>query len=149
MTKRLKGWDSYVQDSRSSKTSTLELPIGDEVYTIRYPTRRQGRKIDQARRNNDVDALLLALLGDEVGKRVIELAEDQPHDVIDNLVLDVLKSFGFLPDEDDDGDDAAAEGDAASTSEAVEAPTAGGVDVPLPNSPEPASVSLNSSTASS
>lgn len=137
MTKRLKGWDAYVADSRSKKERTLELPISDdEVYAIRYPTRKQGRMIDQARRDGDGDALLIALLGEQAGRRVIELADDQPHDVIDDLVIDVLRQFGFLPD-DADADDAESESDERET-----------VDVPLPNYPEPATASANSSTAS-
>lgn len=104
--KRLKGWDTYVSNAKSKKRRTLELPISDdEVYVIKYPTRSQGRKIKRAQESGDTDALLIALLGEQAGRRVVELSEDEPADVVDDLLLDVLRQFGFLDDESDESDD--------------------------------------------
>jgi hypothetical protein len=102
--KRTSTWDTYVQEARKKGDRSIEFPLTeDEVFVIPYPTRRQGRKIAQAQRTGDTDALILAMLGEEAGKRVIELAEDEQSDVLDELLLDVMRKFGMIPD-DEDGD---------------------------------------------
>jgi hypothetical protein len=94
--KQLKGWDAYVADTADPERDILELPLTeDEVYLIRYPTRAQGKAIAAAQARGDVDALLIALLGEDAGRRVVELSDDQPGYVLDAFVLDVLRSFGF------------------------------------------------------
>lgn len=96
--KKLKGWDAYVAEADVDDTA-IELPLTeDESYLIRYPTRRQAKAIAAAQAEGDVDALLLALLGEEAGRRVAQLSEDQPAAVLDALVLDVLRGFGFAPE---------------------------------------------------
>lgn len=93
--KRLKGWDAYVADT-ADDDRTLELPLTeDEVYLISYPSRRQGKAIAAAQAEGDVDALLIALLGEEAGRRVAELSDDQPGYVLDTFLMDVLRKFGF------------------------------------------------------
>ena len=108
--KRLSTWDTYVQEATKDGDRSIELPLtDDEVFIVRYPTRRKAREIAKAQREGDVDALLIAMLGDEAGARVAELAEDQPTYVLDELLLDVMKKFGMIPDTDEnrDAEDAA------------------------------------------
>ena len=117
--KRLSGWDTYVKEAKKAGDRSIELPLTpDEVFVISYPTRRQGRQIARAQAAGDTDALLVAMLGDEAGKRVQELAEDEPAFVLDEFLMDVMRKFGMIPDnedtedtendensEDDDGDE--------------------------------------------
>ncbi len=106
--KRLSTWDTYVQEAGKKGDRCIELPLtDDEVFVIQYPTRRQGRAAAKAQREGDVDGLLVALLGKEPGKRVVELAEDQPAYVLDEFIVDVMRKFGMLPELDDDTDESA------------------------------------------
>lgn len=99
--KRLSAWDTYVREATKEGDRSIELPLTeDESFIIRYPTRRQGREISKAQREGDTDALLVAMLGEEAGTRVIELADDQPGYVLDEFLLDVMKKFGMLPDDE-------------------------------------------------
>lgn len=102
--KELKGWDAYVAEAQSKADDrTIKLPLSeDEVYVISYPTRKQAKELTKAQRVGDVDGILVALLGEECGRRVAELSEDQPGDVLDELVLDILRAFGFVVDEEDE-----------------------------------------------
>jgi hypothetical protein len=96
----LKGWDAYVAEATSADERSIELPLtDDESYIIQYPTRRQGKAIAEAQASGDVDALLIALLGKEAGRRVAELSEDSPGFVLDEFLLDVMRGFGFVPDD--------------------------------------------------
>lgn len=107
--KRLKGWDAYVQESGSDDDHSIELPLTeDECYIIPYPTRRQGKEIADAQSAGDVDALLVALLGQEAGERVAELSADAPAYVLDEFLLDVMKKFGMISD---DGANGSADGE--------------------------------------
>lgn len=100
--KRLSTWDTYVQEAGKAGDRSIELPLTeDEVFIVAYPTRRRGREIAKAQREGDVDALLVAMLGEEAGRRVAELAEDQPSYVLDEFLIDVMKKFGMLPDDED------------------------------------------------
>jgi hypothetical protein len=109
--KRLSTWDTYVREASKEGDRSIELPLTeDEVFIVRYPTRRQAREIANAQRVGDVDGLLVAMLGETAGKRVAELAEDQPSYVLDEFLLDVMKKFGMLPDDDSsDAEDAGGE----------------------------------------
>lgn len=99
--KRLSMWDTYVQEAKKQGDRSIELPLtDDEVFVVPYPTRRQARLIGQAQRVGDVDSLLAAMLGEEAGRRVSELADDQPAYVLDEFLLDVMKKFGMLPDDE-------------------------------------------------
>lgn len=101
--KRLSTWDTYVREANKAGDRSIELPLTeDESFIVRYPTRRRSRDIAKAQREGDTDALLIALLGEEAGKRVCDLAEDQPTYVLDEFLLDVMKKFGFIPDDDRD-----------------------------------------------
>lgn len=92
---KLKGWDAYVSEA-DLDDSAVELPLSDtESYIIRYPTRRQAKAVSAALAEGNVDALLVALLGEDAGARVAELSEDQPAKVLDAFLLDVLRGFGF------------------------------------------------------
>ena len=98
--KRLSTWDTYVQEALRGGDRSIELPLTeDESYIVGYPTRRQGREIAKAQREGDTDALLVAMLGDEAGNRVKELAEDWPAFVLDEFLIDVMRKFGMIPDE--------------------------------------------------
>lgn len=100
--KSLKGWDAYVAEAAPPEDSAIELPLtADEVYVIDYPTRRQGKKIIEAQAKGDVDDLLVALLGEEAGKRVSELSFDYPGYVLDQFLVDVMRKFGFIDDTDE------------------------------------------------
>lgn len=100
--KRLSTWDTYVREATKEGDRSIELPLTqDEVFVVKYPTRRQGREIAKAQRIGDTDALLVAMLGEEAGTRVKELAEDQPAYVLDEFLIDVMKKFGMIPDDDD------------------------------------------------
>lgn len=108
--KRLSTWDTYVREATKEGDRSIELPLTeDESYIVRYPTRRQARQVAHAQRVGDTDALLVAMLGEDAGTRVKELAEDQPSYVLDEFLLDVMKKFGMIPDDEDirDADDAA------------------------------------------
>jgi len=97
--KALSTWDTYVREASEQVDRRIEFPLNDdEVYVIDYPTRRQGRLIQKAQRENDTDALVFGLLGEEIGERVIALAENAPADVLDNLLLDVMRKFGMISD---------------------------------------------------
>jgi len=110
--KRLSTWDTYVQEAAKKGDRCIELPLtDDEVFVIQYPTRRQGRAAAKAQRTGDVDGLLVALLGKEPGKRVAELAEDQPAYVLDEFIVDVMRKFGMIADDEDDTEDADDTGD--------------------------------------
>lgn len=100
--KRLSTWDTYVREAKKQGDRSVELPLTeDEVFVVQYPTRRHARLIAQAQRVGDIDALLVAMLGEDAGRRVSELAEDQPAYVLDEFLLDVMKKFGMLPDDED------------------------------------------------
>jgi hypothetical protein len=108
-----------VREATKKGDRSIELPLTpDEVFIVTYPTRRRGREIAQAQRIGDTDALLVAMLGEAAGKRVSELAEDQPAYVLDEFLVDVMKKFGMIPDDEDiqDADDVAeaVNGDGAS-----------------------------------
>lgn len=104
--KRTSTWDTYVQEARKKGDRSIELPLtDDESYLIPYPSRRQGRAIARATAIGDTDALVMALLGDEAGERVKELAEDHPADVLDEFLLDVMRQFGMVSEKDDAADD--------------------------------------------
>lgn len=90
--KRLQGWDSYVANARQEP---VELPVGDEVFTIQQPNRSQLKAFNQARREGDDDGAVIALLGEQAGRRVAELAQDQPSDALETLLLDVMNEFGI------------------------------------------------------
>lgn len=112
--KRLSTWDTYVREAGKSGDRSIELPLtDDEVFIVRYPTRRQAREIANAQRVGDVDGLLIAMLGEHAGTRVSELAEDQPSYVLDEFLLDVMKKFGMIPDDEspESDEDNAASGD--------------------------------------
>ena len=117
--KRLSNWDTYVQEAKKDGDRSIELPLtDDECFVVQYPTRRQGREIASAQRAGDTDALLVAMLGEDAGTRVKELAEDQPSYVLDEFLLDVMKKFGMIPDHpevrDADGAAESLNGDGAS-----------------------------------
>lgn len=96
----LKGWDAYVAEATTGDDRSIELPLTeDECYIIQYPTRRQGQAIADAQASGDVEALLVALLGEEAGRRVAELSADAPGFVLDEFLLDVMRGFGFVPDD--------------------------------------------------
>jgi hypothetical protein len=100
--KRLSTWDTYVREATKKGDRSIELPLtDDEVYVVHYPTRRQGREIAKAQRIGDTDALLVAMLGEEAGTRVKDLAEDQPAYVLDEFLIDVMKKFGMITDDDE------------------------------------------------
>ncbi|MBB1153522.1 hypothetical protein [Amycolatopsis dendrobii] len=105
--KKLQGWDAYVADAKTGdEDRSIELPLTpDESYVIQYPTRRQGRKIRAAQDSGDMDALLVALLGDEAGRRVAELSEDEPAYVLDLFLIDVMRKFGFIDEDETEDDD--------------------------------------------
>lgn len=115
MKRRLSGWDTYVQEAANRGERSIELPLTeDENYVIPYPTRRSGRAIARAQAAGDLDELVIALLGEEAGGRVKELAEDEPGYVLDEFLIDVMKKFGMIPnnvdplartDEGDDNED--------------------------------------------
>jgi hypothetical protein len=102
--KELKGWDAYVEEAKdTSEELSLRLPLTeDEVYVIEYPSRKQGRLIAEAHRDGDMDRLLVALLGEEAGKRVADLSEDKPRFVLEGLLVDVMRKFGFMPEAEDE-----------------------------------------------
>jgi hypothetical protein len=101
--KKLSTWDTYVQEAAKKGDRSIELPLTqDEVYVIQYPTRRQGREIQKAQLRGDTDALLVAMLGEQAGTRVQELAEDQPQYVLDEFLVDVLKKFGMIQDDENE-----------------------------------------------
>jgi hypothetical protein len=103
--KRLSTWDTYVQEAAKKGDRSIEIPLTeDEVFIVSYPTRRQGREIVRAQTMADTDALLIAMLGEDAGRRVQELAEDQPAYVLDEFIYDVMRKFGMIPDESDDAD---------------------------------------------
>lgn len=96
----LKGWDAYVAEASTGDDRSIELPLtDDECYIVQYPTRRQGQAIVAAQESGDVDALLVALLGEEAGRRVAELSADAPGFVLDEFLLDVMRGFGFVTDD--------------------------------------------------
>lgn len=106
--KTLKGWDTYVreaEDTAPEETRAIQLPLTpEETYTIQFPTRRQGKAILEAQKTGDSDALVLALLGEEAGTRVIEMSLDHRGAALDLLLVDVMTAFGFIgdPDEEDE-----------------------------------------------
>lgn len=104
--KRLSGWDTYVREAKKGGDRSIELPLTpDESYIISYPTRAQGRLIAKAQAAGDTDALLVGMLGEEAGKRVQELAEDEPAFVLDEFLMDVMRKFGMIPDNESDPED--------------------------------------------
>lgn len=121
--KRLSNWDTYVQEALKDGDRSIELPLtDDESYIIKYPSRRQGRVIARAQREADTDALLVAMLGEEPGKRVMELSEDWPAFVLDEFLIDVMKKFGMIPDVPDEDEESSE--DASEDEESAEpAPT--------------------------
>lgn len=121
--KQLKGWDAYVAEATSDvEDRSLELPLSDdETYVIPYPTRRQGKQIMEAQLEGDTDKLITALLGEQAGRRVVELSEDQPAGAVDALLVDVLVAFGFMAERTDDDSDTEAESTPAEQSETPQA----------------------------
>lgn len=100
--KRLSTWDTYVKEAQAKGDRSIEIPLTeDEIYHVDYPTRRQGRLIVESQIKGDTDGVLLGLLGEAAGTRVKELAEDQPAYVLDEFIVDVMKKFGMIPDDDD------------------------------------------------
>ena len=99
--KRVSTWDTYVREATKKGDRSIEIPLTeDEVFVVQYPTRRQGREIAKAQRMGDTDALLVAMLGEAAGTRVQELSEDQPGYVLDEFLMDVMKKFGMIPDDE-------------------------------------------------
>ena len=98
--KRITGWNAYVAEAGDREDRAIEVPISDdEIYIVDYPTRSQGKEIAAAQRTGDIDALLIALLGEEAGGRVAELSANEPGFILDGYLLEIMKAFGFV-DED-------------------------------------------------
>ena len=102
--KRLSTWDTYVSEAKAKGDDrSVEVPLSaDEVYRVDYPTRRQGRMIVDSQLKGDTDGVLVGLLGEDVGERVKELAEDHPAFVLDEFLLDVMRAFGMIPDDSEE-----------------------------------------------
>ncbi|MCA1191614.1 hypothetical protein [Saccharopolyspora sp. 6V] len=91
--KQLKGWDQRVTEARHDP---VELPVSEtETLQIDYPSKKRINALNAASRTGDLDGMTLALLGPEAGQRVLDLAEDQPGDILDGLLVDVLDAFGL------------------------------------------------------
>lgn len=103
MAKRLSSWDTYVKNAAHED---LELPLGEEVLTIQYPTKKRAQAFRQAIARGDTDQSVLALLGEANGAKVLAHAEDEPNDALDTLVIDVLRGFNLTGDDDDEADSA-------------------------------------------
>lgn len=144
--KRLGSWDRYVREASRKGDRSIELPLTDhETYVINYPTRRQGREISRAQQSGDTDAMLIALLGEKPGKRVMELAEDQPAYVLDEFLIDVMKKFGLLLDDEDEPEADEDDSPESAESDAEQKQANGG----KPREPEPTKPSARLSIASS
>jgi hypothetical protein len=103
--KTLSTWDTYVTEATSVEDRRIQLPItDDEVYVLEYPTRRQGKEILAAQRRGDVDAMLVALLGEQAGARIAELSNDEPGFVVDHFLVDVMRKFGMIPEDESTAD---------------------------------------------
>lgn len=103
--KRVSTWDTYVKEAQAKGDRSIEVPVtDDEVYVVTYPTRKRGRHIVESQLKGDTDGVLIGLLGDEVGNRVKELAEDHPAYVLDEFILDVMRKFGMIPDDKEELD---------------------------------------------
>jgi hypothetical protein len=95
--KRLKGWDVYVRDCQRDP---VELPLpGDEVITVTMPTGGRTRAFNRAMRAGDETALVTALFGEKDGRRILDLYEDAPGNVLTEVVNDVLREFGMAQDQ--------------------------------------------------
>lgn len=105
--KRLSTWDTYVREAKRNGDRSIELPLTeDETFILHYPTRKQARVIAGAQRSGDMDALLIGLLGKKAGTRVKDLADDQPAYVLDEFLMDVMRKFGIVRDDEGDTEDA-------------------------------------------
>lgn len=100
--KRLSTWDTYVKEAKAQGDRSIEIPLTtDDVYIVNYPTRRQGRQIVECQLKGDTDGVLVGLIGEVAGARVKELAEDEPAFVLDAFIVDVMKKFGMIPDDEE------------------------------------------------
>lgn len=104
--KSLSTWDTYVREAKRKGDRSIRLPLDDETFILQYPTRKQARVIAGAQRTGDIDALLIGLLGKKAGTRIKELADDQPAYVLDEFLMDVMRKFGIVRDDEDGTDEA-------------------------------------------
>lgn len=93
---QLKAWDSYVQDAQREP---VVLPIGDnEELTITQPTYGQLVTINAAMQAGDLLGEITAVVGEDNAPRLHELFADAPYSAIVELLRDIVREFGLLPE---------------------------------------------------
>jgi len=93
---QLKAWDSYVQDAQREP---VVLPIGDnEELTITQPTYGQLVKINAAMQAGDLLGEITAIVGEQNAPRLEALFADAPYGAIVELLRDIVREFGLLPE---------------------------------------------------
>jgi len=109
MAKRLASrWDTYTKEAAREPVE-LEMPDG-EILTIPFPSKRTIDLVNKARRSDD-DQFVLALMGAEQGRKLLDAAIDAPAGALQRMLGDVMVEFGlwkrnpFDPDYDGEDDD--------------------------------------------
>lgn len=90
-----KRWDQYVSEAQHDP---FELPVSDdEVIVVAYPTGASSVQAARAFRNDDPQAFMSAVCGDQYD-RVWDLVSSAPKDVMSELMTDMLAYFDMLPE---------------------------------------------------
>lgn len=90
---------TFAQYQTEAKKEPFLLPLGDgeEPIVVQQPSLKAVRKLNEAKQRGDEDAAVRALFGEQQGKLLLALCEDEAAEVLNAITGDVLKHFGMLP----------------------------------------------------
>lgn len=121
--KRLKGWDSYVQEA---DRPSLELPLPDGgVFVLKYPSKHAIEVLNQQQDDGDRpasdDDFAIALLGEAEGCRLLDLAAGAPMGTLQLMLGDAMVEWKLWTEnafrkEQEDGDSEELEGELGNSS---------------------------------
>lgn len=86
-------FDELLEESQREPVE-ITMPTGKPIV-VPFPTGEQTKTIAAALQANDEDAMVLALFGDEDGKRLLDRFKDAPADFAGRLIAKVMESFGM------------------------------------------------------
>lgn len=94
MTKKVSFNELLVEAEREDVE--IDMPDGTPIV-VKFPNGEQVKALRAAMIANDEDAALLAIFGDEDGKRLLESFKTLPGDMPGRVTAAVMEEFGITP----------------------------------------------------
>lgn len=91
---KFKTWDELVEEN---SYEPLEFEVNGHAMTVSTPTGSQIKKLTEA--GEDLEAVILALFGDEDGQVILEAWDSAPASVLSEFVQQILEYFGLADSE--------------------------------------------------